>query len=69
MKDFKHQSENSDYDPQNQHRVRGVNESDNLLTGIPVSSTELQTTERDITKPTRYAFIVLGLVLAVYICN
>jgi len=67
MKDLK--SENTDYDPQNQHRVRGVNESDNLLTGIPVISTELQPTERDIIKPTKYAYIVLGLVLAIYISN
>jgi hypothetical protein len=46
MKDFK-QSENSDYDSQNQQRVRGVNESENLLTGMPMTSTELQTPERD----------------------
>ncbi len=67
MKDLK--SENTDYDPLNQQRVRGVNESENLLTGIPVTSKELQPIYRDITKPTRYAYIVIGLVLAIYISN
>ncbi len=37
MKDFKKNEENSFND---QHRIRGVNETDNLMTGIPVNQSE-----------------------------
>ena len=68
MTDFK-RNNNSTFDDHN--RVRGVNETENLLTGIPVNASELSSNinKGDCTKPTRYAYVVLGLLLAIYICN
>jgi hypothetical protein len=68
MKDFKN-NDGTTFD--DHRRVRGLNETDNLLSGMHPSVSELSSNAKQIdeTKPTRYAYVVLGLLLSIYICN